>query len=276
MLRRRAELINVNTTDFQKLLDKFEGDFNNLYLLNYLISLNQKNITTNYQKIKERLNMSIYKQKKSLDYLKERNMINYSKKGQTKDKRIIITLNMKNEDVRYLKEVNSMKKQTLLPFLGQPDKTDELSKHPVMMYPFKINGNNPQTILDYSMQKFLQAKFELIDWDKVTNRDLAGVFMQIGQHHRDLRLYELKKINWAGTVINKMMNSRDCLKKKDFLVIARKFINTYEQEYMNGSGLNWGFIHKHITFRDKILDKIEKELYTKSSSEQAAEMPDFF
>jgi len=269
-------LINVNTTDFQKLLDKFEGDFNNLYLLNYLISLNQKNITTNYQKIKERLNMSIYKQKKSLDYLKERNMINYSKKGQTKDKRIIITLNMKNEDVRYLKEVNSMKKQTLLPFLGQPDKTDELSKHPVMMYPFKINGNNPQTILDYSMQKFLQAKFELIDWDKVTNRDLAGVFMQIGQHHRDLRLYELKKINWAGTVINKMMNSRDCLKKKDFLVIARKFINTYEQEYMNGSGLNWGFIHKHITFRDKILDKIEKELYTKSSSEQAAEMPDFF
>jgi hypothetical protein len=276
LLRRRAELINVNTTDFQKLLDKFEGDFNNLYLLNYLISLNQKSITTNYQKIKERLNMSIYKQKKSLDYLKERNMINYSKKGQTKDKRIIITLNMKNEDVRYLKEVNSMKKQTLLPFLGQPDKTDELSKHPVMMYSFKINGNNPQTILDYSMQKFLQAKFELIDWDKVTNRDLAGVFMQIGQHHRDLRLYELKKINWAGTVINKMMNSRDCLKKKDFLVIARKFINTYEQEYMNGSGLNWGFIHKHITFRDKILDKIEKELYTKSSSEQAAEMPDFF
>ena len=269
-------MINENTTDFQKLLDKFEGDFNHLYLLNYLISLNQKKINTDYQEIKERLNMTKYKQKKALEYLKEKDMINYFKKGHTKDKRTIIILNMKNEDVKYLKEVNKLKKQTLLPFLGQPDRTQELADYPVMMYPFKINGNNPQTILDYSMQKLLQAKFELISWDKVTKRDLAGVFMLIGQHHRDLRFYELKKINWAGTVIDKMMKSRECLKKEDFLVIARKFIMIYEQEYMNGSGLNWGFIHKHITFRDKILDKIEQELYTKSSSEKAAEMPDFF
>lgn len=265
-----------NPTDMLIIYKKFKGNYEAIPLLFYLLNFKNKQIELNQQEIKSEIGITKYKQKQILEYLKEKDIVNYFKKGQTKDKKIVITLNMKNEDVQYLKEVNKMKKQTLLPFLGQPDKTQELADHPVMMYPFKINGNNPQTILDYSMQKFLQAKFELIGWDKVTKRDLAGVFMLIGQHHRDLRFYELKKINWAGTVINGMMNSRDCLKKEDFLVIARKFINTYEQEYMNGSGLNWGFIHKHITFRDKILDKIEKELYTKSSSEQAAEMPDFF
>lgn len=247
-----------------------------LFILRYFIDFNNRIFEITHEKIERELGLTLYKQNKILDFLKERNMIKIEKKGYTSNRRLLITLNYENEVIRYLKEEHDMKKQELLPYLSQPDKTKPLADKPVMMYPFKINGNSSQTILDYSVQKFLQAKFGLIGWDKVTNRDLAGVFMQLGQHHRDIRIYEMRKINWAGSVIKEIMSSRNCLKKEDFLIIARKFIRIYEEEYMNGSGLNWGFLKKHITIREKILDKIENELYTKSTEEKTAEMPDFF
>ena len=245
----------------KNLLNYFEKERGALI---FLIDLLKNDINkSSYLELENELELSRYKIKKFLKFLEKNDIINYREKGHTKDKEISINFYRGNKVIKYIKEDYEMKRKPLLPFLDKKKHDIELADKPVLMFPFKINGSSPKDLPDYSMQKYLQAKFGYISWDKITKRDLAGIFMMLAKNHKKIRLFEMRKINWAGTVIEETIMERDFVTKENYLVVIRKFIEIYERDYMSGCGLNWNYINEYHTHREKILDRIKKELYNK-------------
>jgi len=236
---------------------EFQEEPLSLILLIYLYENSNSPIEFSYKQIESDLNISKYKQKKALEFLQNKNMLNIHREFSRQNKTCLAEVNLDNPLVKGV--VGNLKKQgELITGLTREDLTRELDDNPLLTYPFKISGNKGRTIMDYGMQKYIKAFFGKISWDKVTYRDLACVLaMSAGKRHKDMFFYQLKKANWAGKIIKKYFNH---IEKRHFLSVAVEFVKEYEKSYDDGQGLNWNYIDKHTQHRKKLLTKAEKNV----------------